>query len=99
MLLHAMGVLGNIWMILDRWHWFLLYVLCFFFALIPFIMEISVIIAARLNMKQTTLMKAKLNFELKKNYDNIKQEEDQAVVSNPAVAAPPQVAAPLPAGQ
>ena len=21
MLLHGLGVLGNIWMILDRWHW------------------------------------------------------------------------------
>ena len=47
MLLHALGVLGNIWMILDRWHWFMIYVLALFFAVIPFIMEVSVIIAAR----------------------------------------------------
>ena len=51
MLLHGMGVLGNIWMILDRWHWMQLYVLATLFALIPFLLELSVIFAARSQMK------------------------------------------------
>ena len=51
MLLHGMGVLGNIWMILDRWHWMQLYVMATLFALIPFLLELSVIFAARSQMK------------------------------------------------
>ena len=51
MVMHGLGVLFNIWMILDRWHWIQLYVLAFFFALIPFVIEISVVIQARLHMK------------------------------------------------
>ena len=51
MLLHGLGTLGNSWMILDRWHWFWLYILAFLFALIPFIIEVTVIIAARIQMK------------------------------------------------
>ena len=60
MLLHGMGVLGNIWMILDRWHWIQLFVLATFFALIPFLLELSVIFAARSRMKQMTLMQEKM---------------------------------------
>ena len=59
MLLHGLGVLGNIWMILDRWHWIQLYVLVTFFAGIPMLLELSVIFAARSRMKQMTLMKTK----------------------------------------
>ena len=65
-LLHGLGVLGNIWMILDGWHWIQLYVLATLFALIPFLLELSVIFAARSQMKQMTLMKAKQENELKR---------------------------------
>ena len=61
MLLHGMGVLGNIWMILDRWHWMQLFVLATLFALIPFLLELSVIFAARSQMKQMTLMHEKMH--------------------------------------
>ena len=46
-LLHGLGVIGNIWMILDRWHWVQLYVLAFLFAFLPFLLELSVIFVAR----------------------------------------------------
>ena len=65
-LLHGLGVLGNVWMILDRWNWSQLYVLAFFFALIPFLLELSVIFAARSQMKQMLLMKEKQQSEIKK---------------------------------
>ena len=58
-LLHGLGVLGNIWMVLDRWHWVQLYVLAFLFALLPFLLELSVVFAAMSQMKQMTLMKTK----------------------------------------
>ena len=66
-LLHGLGVLGNVWMILDRWHWMQLYVMATLFALIPFLLELSVIFAARSQMKQMTLMRAKQDNELKKH--------------------------------
>ena len=65
-LLHGLGVMGNIWMVLDRWHWIQLYVLATLFALIPFLMELSVIFAASKNMQQMTLMRAKQDKELRK---------------------------------
>ena len=66
MLLHGLGVMGNVWMVLDRWHWIQLYVLAFLFAFIPFLMELSVIFAARSQMQQMTLMRAKQDKELRK---------------------------------
>ena len=45
-ILHGMGVFGNIWMVLDRWHWIQLYVLATLFAFIPFLLELSVVFAA-----------------------------------------------------
>ena len=71
MLLHGLGVLGNVWMVLDRWHWMQLYTLAFFFALIPFLLELSVIFAARSQMKQMVLMKEKQEMELRKYHDQI----------------------------
>ena len=53
-------------MVLDRWHWIQLYVLATLFALIPFLMELSVIFAASKNMQQMTLMRAKQDKELRK---------------------------------
>ena len=68
-LLHGLGVLGNVWMVLDRWHWMQLYTLAFFFALIPFLLELSVIFAARSQMKQMVLMKEKQEMELRRYHD------------------------------
>lgn len=46
-LLHGLGVLGAVWMLLNRWHWIQLYVMAFAFGLIPFLLEVSVIFAAK----------------------------------------------------
>ena len=82
-LLHGMGVMGNVWMVLDRWHWIQLYVMAFFFAMIPFILEISVMFAARSQMNQMTLMRTKQETELRKAYE----KSQAAIVPPPALAA------------
>ena len=83
MLLHGMGVLGNIWMILDRWHWVQLYVMATLFALVPFLLELSVIFAARSQMKQMTLMQEKMQAAKPKISSNVE------VIQPPAGAARP----------
>ena len=65
-LLHGLGVLGNVWMVLDRWHWIQLYILAFLFALLPFLLEVGVLFAAKFSKQQMALMKAKQEFELRK---------------------------------
>ena len=47
MLLHGLGVLGGVWMILDHWHWFDLFIMAIVFGALPFILEVGVILAAR----------------------------------------------------
>ena len=71
MLLHGLGVLGNLWMLLDRWHWIQLYVLATLFAFVPFLLELSVIFAARTQMRQMSLMKLKQENEMRKYQERI----------------------------
>lgn len=47
MLLHGLGVLGGVWMILDHWNWFDLFIMAIVFGALPFLLEVGVILAAR----------------------------------------------------
>jgi len=62
-LLHGLGVLALVWMILDRWRYYLFDVIAGLFAFIPFLMELAVICVAHKKFKLLSNMQAKFERE------------------------------------
>ena len=67
-MLHGLGVLFNVWMILDGWAYWQMYTLMVFFGFIPFVFEIAVLFAAK-NWYRTYNFIERKQSEFKKEKD------------------------------
>ena len=76
-LLHGLGVLGGGWMILETWHWAQLFTLAFFFGFLPFLLEFSVIFAARNWMRTFGLIQERMTKESKRQNAIYKQRQEE----------------------
>ena len=91
-LLHGLGVLGCIWMILDRWHYLQAYVLAVVFGLIPFLLEISAVFDACIKYKVVRLIQHDAQTESTRQKLHYEQYHKEKLNAAPSDNRPPSAA-------